>query len=340
MRAEEDLILALEFLAEGENSIIPDELSRNEFASESFRPEIEGFRSEKEHWVAGAGIQALGVGEKISNEQPTGELAVRVYVEKKEMDLDSIENPVEPEVTVPYVGSVRTDVIEIGQLETEQYTAQFRPASPGLSIGHNAMTTSGTFGLLVRLNEDDGKQYILSNSHVIARSGLGQTGDPVWQPGPGDGGTPNDTIASLAAWVPFDFTPAGSPNLVDAAIAKAIDSVTDMIRLIGRPTGVSNQIQRGMLVQKVGRSTNHTWGEVTDVNAKMPLRHNMPGGGSGLVYFRDQVICTRYTFPGDSGSAVLNDANEVVGLHAAGSYTASVFNKIEHVFSLLDLRLA
>ena len=60
----------------------------------------------------------------------------------------------------------------------------------------------------------------------------------------------------------------------------------------------------------------------------------------GMVRYSDQVVCSRYASPGDSGSAILNDQDQVVGLHAAGSFEVSTFNKIEHVFSLLGLALA
>ena len=59
-----------------------------------------------------------------------------------------------------------------------------------------------------------------------------------------------------------------------------------------------------------------------------------------IVRFSDQVICNRYAGPGDSGSAILNARNEVIGLHTSGSMSASIFNKIEHVFSLLKITLA
>jgi V8-like Glu-specific endopeptidase len=58
------------------------------------------------------------------------------------------------------------------------------------------------------------------------------------------------------------------------------------------------------------------------------------------VGFRDQVLCTRYTSGGDSGAAVLNKRRYLVGLHFAGSASASVFNPVRHVFRALDIKLA
>ena len=70
------------------------------------------------------------------------------------------------------------------------------------------------------------------------------------------------------------------------------------------------------------------------------LEYKRPGGGKGRVGFRDQVLCTRYTASGDSGSVVLNDRERIVGLHFAGSPSTSIFNRINHVFQLLDIELA
>ena len=64
----------------------------------------------------------------------------------------------------------------------------------------------------------------------------------------------------------------------------------------------------------------------------LPSRHQFLG-------LRDQVLCTRYTAGGDSGSVVLNSRNRIVGLHFAGSESTSIFNRISHVFTLLDIDL-
>ena len=57
------------------------------------------------------------------------------------------------------------------------------------------------------------------------------------------------------------------------------------------------------------------------------------------VRYADQVLCDRFAGPGDSGSIVLNERNEVVVLCAAGSPSKATFNKIEHVFAALGITL-
>ena len=243
---------------------------------------------------------------------------------------------------MPEIGACDTDVLEIGKVEMEVFTSRQRPAQPGVGLGHFGISV-GTFGCLVKKRGTKGPLYILSNSHVLAKSGTGTIGDVIIQPGRHDGGhRPADNIARLAEWIPFHFSATGYPNLVDAAIAKVKKNlVKEEIRILGRaPAGVSNAIRRGMKVQKVGRTTDYTTGVATDINYRMALRYPRPGGGKGRAGLKDQILCTRYTAGGDSGSAVLNSRGRVVGLHFAGSPSTSIFNRIKNVFQELDIELA
>jgi hypothetical protein len=62
--------------------------------------------------------------------------------------------------------------------------------------------------------------------------------------------------------------------------------------------------------------------------------------GVGKVGFRDQVLCTRYSKPGDSGSLVLDKKTKrAVGLHFAGGPKGSFFNPISEVLRALRIVL-
>ncbi len=94
-----------------------------------------------------------------------------------------------------------------------------------------------------------------------------------------------------------------------------------------------------MQVQKTGRTTDYTVGVIQDIDYRLPLDYKRPGGGTGRVGLRDQVLCTRYTDAGDSGSAVLNMQGKVVGLHFAGSPSTSIFNRIQDVLDALKIEV-
>jgi hypothetical protein len=304
--------------------------------------EAEAARAEASGWVHGEGVQGIGIGDKLSKGEPTGDLALRVYVAKK-MPRAKVENPVPKVVAVPGGGEGITDVIELGQIVPELFSERVRPAMPGCGLGHQAVTV-GTFGCLVKRKGDSRSLYILSNSHVLAHEGLAALGDGILQPGTLDGGSNGDAIGKLTDFVPFDFTDSTFPNLVDAAIAKIRrrDMAHTKLRILNiEPAGVSSTVRRGMHVKKVGRTTDLTTGIITDVDLRLSLSYRRPtGSAKGRVGFRDQVLCTRYSAGGDSGSVILNRSNKIVGLHFAGSPSGSVFNRITHVLELLDIEVA
>ena len=344
MAKEADLILALEFVTEGANAVVPQELLRNAFGLESFQKETEKIRKKSRDWTSGRGIQGVGIGHKISKGKQTEDLSMRVYVERKKA-ASKVKNKVPKTVSVPEVGKIPTDVVEIGKLELETFTDRIRPAIPGSGLGHKDVTV-GTFGCLVTKKGDAyGRQYILSNSHVLADSGVAEIGDEIIQPGKFDGGKlATDVIATLSEFIPFDFS-SGYPNLVDAAIAKVTSSrsVDPEIRIIGvKPKGVSEALSRGMRVKKTGRTTDFTTGVIQDLHyrVRIPYKSSKTNPNARRTAgLKDLVLCSRYTAGGDSGSIVLNDRNYAVGLHFAGSPSTSIFCRIRNVFDLLDIEL-
>jgi hypothetical protein len=108
---------------------------------------------------------------------------------------------------------------------------------------------------------------VLSNNHVLAASDAAALGDPVLQPGPADGGGPDDRIATLAAIEPL---PSDTAGLVDAAVATLDPGIeASPGDLPGGPLATDVPPGPGIdpdeLVEKVGRTTGHTHGRVTAV---------------------------------------------------------------------------
>lgn len=292
-------------------------------------------------WVCESGVQALGIGQKITDGVETGELALRVYVAQKKPK-QKILHAVPKIVPGSEEQAVRTDVIEIGDLGAEMFTGRSVPLAAGVGVGNANDHAVGTLGALVR-RRSDAKLALLSNSHVLARDGLSAPGEDILQPAPGDGGQAGtDRVARLSAVERFEFTTTGFPNLVDAAIAELVGRRTNQraIRLVGQaPTGITKNVRRGMHVRKVGRTSDLTTGIIQDVHFRLhfPLRRS--ANLRARVGFRNQVMCTRFTSPGDSGALVLSSSGRAVGLHFAGSMSASVFNRIDNVLEALDVDL-
>ncbi len=146
-------------------------------------------------------VVGVGVGYKMVGEDKTDELSIIALVREKIPIAGLL-----PEALVPSeLDGVRTDVMEVGDLRPLTLrTDRWRPAPPGVSIGHYKIT-AGTFGAVVR-DKSTGRRLILSNNHVLANSNDSEIGDPILQPGVVDGGQiEQDTIAHLEDYCKIDF---------------------------------------------------------------------------------------------------------------------------------------
>ena len=226
---------------------------------------------------------------------------------------------------------VPVKIIEVGRVRLFlDTTDKWRPAPGGVSLGHPKVT-AGTFACLVTRGSEI---FGLSNNHVIALNWgflrIGERGDPTLQPGPYDGGTEEDAIGELYDWVPVEF---GKLNKVDCAIFKPYkDMVRPEILEVGIPTG-SGLPRVGMKVKKSGRSCHLAYGKIRAIDVTINVL------GFGLCTFKEQFIVKNpFGIPGDSGSAVLDDENRVVGLLFAGSSYCTVCNYAVNVEKELGIK--
>lgn len=299
-------------------------------------------------------VRVVGDGHKIVGGKDTGREAIFVGVSKKLRPEELKKGDVIPSS----LSGIETDVVEVGDIVALR-TTEHRPAPGGVSIGHPEVT-AGTLGMIVKRN---GVRYILSNNHVLANTNNAQVGDKTWQPGRADGGAAESSIGSLLEFVPIAFSEGSTcgvanfvvsianflaqlfgrqtrlraviepVNLVDCAISKPIseDIVSDEILEIGVPNEF-DVVGIGDIVKKSGRTTGLTFGTVIAVNAESKVNY-----GTGTAYFEEQIITSSIAEGGDSGSAVLNESNDVVGLLFAGSDQVTIVNDIFNVIDLLGL---
>lgn len=200
---------------------------------------------------------------------------------------------------------------------------------------------SGTLGALIT---DGTNQYILSNNHVLGRSGQAVAGEDVSQPGLIDN---NCNVATVVA----DFTgfaPLG-PSNVDAAVAQLragqMDS-TGFIEDIGVPSSTIVSPSVGLSVAKSGRTTGFTTGSITSINTSVTVAYNATCGGGGKrtnVTYTNQIVISPGTFSagGDSGSLITtnNASHNPVGLLFAGSSSSTIANPIGEVLTKLGTAL-
>ncbi|MCF6158668.1 MAG: hypothetical protein E3K32_08880 [wastewater metagenome] len=309
-----------------------------------------------------ANVVGMGVGVKWKKGHPTGEPALLVLVTQK-LEKDQLS----PADVVPTkLAEMQTDVLAIGYPfagegdlfagGTQTLANRIRPAKGGYSVGHFKIT-AGTIATCVYDILPGGtvsppapgigvppRYYILSNNHVLANGNDSSLGDPILQPGPFDGGVdPADRIARLSRFIPITFEPpvprTQHNNLVDAAIAEGnFHGLDREIHWIGHVRGWRRKanVAVGSIVQKTGRTTNYTTGQITAINATIDVGF----GGGRVARFKDQIITTNISAGGDSGSLVTTLDDVAVGLLFAGSSTATIINQIENVRSLLKVEVA
>lgn len=211
-----------------------------------------------------------------------------------------------------------------------------RPVPIGVSAGQ-VDVTAGTIGARVRSGD---RVFALSNNHVFANKNQANAGDAILQPGRIDGGNaPADAIARLHDFEPIRFClpfPACPDNRIDAAIAATTTAqlgVATPPEGYGAPRSEPAPAKLGMAVQKYGRTTGHTTGRITGLNATVNV-----GFRDGTARFTGQIVIARSGFsgPGDSGSLIVSagasgQSRRPVGLLFAGSDASTLANPIEAV---------
>jgi hypothetical protein len=223
-------------------------------------------------------------------------------------------------------------------------------------LNGEAICYTGTLGGLVK-NTATQEIFFLSNNHILAKENMpdlpANTGDPfldsvladdgakVIQVGLFDKagacvvGDDADVVGFTEHWVDLQLDPTFNPanfftlpvNLVDAAIASITGpqdvDVDGTIHNIGTVSGTTTAANVGMPVQKMGRSSDRTFGIVTAINVVLLVQYD---GGFGRFdnQIEIQSNCNSpFSLPGDSGALILNVPNasdrQVVGLLFAGS---------------------
>ncbi len=285
------------------------------------------------------GVQAVDIGPKIVGGKKTGELAIRVYVaEKKDVppkqripeEIDGVStdviqlkfklNAFVPVVDIaPRVDATRYGTIKGGMSVGPCRSVFLEPPDVPVAGNYNVV---GTLGALV-IDNESGDRWALTNFHVAAVTDGWSVGDSMAQPGLPDGGAcPADGIGDLRRAVIAGTTGAGGPG-VDGAVIRLASRPTDCSILeIGDVEGTAVATD-GMAVRKRGRTTELTFGSVESTTLTVTVPY---GDGIGGVTLEDQILIevneaqsATFGISGDSGSAVVNEDNRIVGLYFAGN---------------------
>jgi hypothetical protein len=302
------------------------------------------------------GVVGVDIGEKVTAGRRTGQVGIVVSVRHKVPAAR-----LRPEDLVPAeIDGVATDVVAddvVLHRALLAVDAEFPPPRGGerhhdvvggISVGPwrtvvlappdapraGEYAIVGTLGALAV--DRDGNVMGLTTFHAACVDDAWSIGDVMVHPSRVDGGSClEDVVGALCR--------AALSGSVDAAavVVPRPRSWRPSIVGIGAVTG-SASAARGTVVRKRGRTTGLTTGRVASVDATVLLDYR---DGLGVRVLRDQLriesVGGMMGDHGDSGSAVVDPDNRVVGLYVAGNTSGTVVfaSPIGKVLEELDVDL-
>ncbi len=276
--------------------------------------------------LARPGVVMVGLGSKEVGGEPTGELAIKVFVKVKRAPGDVPAGDLIPAT----IEGVPTDVIESGEIHLaaeppsgaiitseDMDSTRYRPLTGGGRIRREGSEWSGTIGCFLVNPGDLSKVYGLTNYHVVNGDDvqvpvLGAS--PVGQPS-GSGSVTHccsDIFGKFAGGTKNEDRDEALIQL-DAGIQWRAE-ITEIGVVAGKHTLTqADATPQTYKVRKRGARTLLTGGVVRALYGTSHEADNLvaikpnpnPAAGTQTVFFDHE---------GDSGAALVNDGGEVVGL--------------------------
>jgi hypothetical protein len=305
------------------------------------------------------GVVGVDIGEKVTAGRRTGQIGIVVYVRQKSpaarlraADLVPAEiEGIATDVVADDVVLHRALLARDAEFPSARGAERHRDVLGGISMGPwrtvvlappdaprpGEYTIVGTLGALVTDRAGNGQVMGLTTFHAACVDDAWSVGDEMVHPSRVDSGVrPGDMVGTLCR--------AALSGSVDGAAVLLTPkrSYRPSIVDIGAVTG-SVVATRGTVVRKRGRTTGLTTGRITSVDATVLTDYR---DGLGVRVLRDQLrievvgggVMGDY---GDSGAAVVDPDNRVVGLYVAGnpSGTVAFASPIGKVLDELDVDL-
>ncbi len=241
------------------------------------------------------------------------------------------------------------------------------PTPLGVSGGNASDSVAGSCcsgGTLGSLVSRGGNLYILSNSHVLARTDMASLGDSIIQPGLFDAScstSGTNSVATLSQFVNLESSSASSP--IDAALAMVsagrVDTSGKILQLGGTinssgepadgaphagsgvaPTLYESDGVTALKVAKSGRATGLTCSSISAINVTASVTYDKTcsGGAQFQKTYTDLVVVSGADFSaqGDSGALIVTQgAADPIALLFASSDTVSLGSPVADVLSAL-----
>ena len=305
------------------------------------------------------GVIAVDIGFKQTGGRLTDTLSFIVYVAEKKNEKD-----LHPEHIIPReMHGVRTDVVKIAKSGRATATlpdnTKYRPIKGGIQIGNGVKDSSGFthFGTIgcFATRDSDSSIVGLSNLHVMFAAGahgeIGaeHNGSKMGQPEYWESCycCDCDLIGNIISGIRDGVIDAAICTLNgDVAKANEIEEIGNVAG--SAPTvnvgGIITSVRIGDPVKKRGRTTGLKTGTVQSINYALDV-DGTPFAGQ--LHITPDNPGERFFDRGDSGSALVNSSNQVVGLMFAFPFASGttdpdgtgVAGKVHEVMSRLHISI-
>ncbi len=267
----------------------------------------------KEELMRLPNVVNVAVGLKETAGKLTDEIVFQIFVREKVQ-----ENALQPEQIIPKeIKGYKTDVIILPKAKKRIDSSEHRPIKGGIQIG-NGKGHVGTLGCFARLVADD-TLVLLTNHHVLYDDGA-VAGEKIGQP------DIDNQCCCCCAYVDGEvgiiLNPSFDNESVDCAIASVNAGIaTDIIlnnsmtttelRILGTEPAVV-----GDTVRKIGSTSGLTTGTVNSITGPTEEKEDQ-------IFIRPVEAETftestngkkAFSDLGDSGSIIINEENNIVGL--------------------------
>jgi hypothetical protein len=257
------------------------------------------------------GVVAVEIGIKERGGDLTDVLSFRVYVTRKVP-----EDQLTPDQIIPdQIMGVKTDVIEHDVPTITFDTSKYRPLKGGIQIDNEEPSGQGTLGCIAKVNGTN-EVVVLTNAHVVQVGGAS---------GSIEMGQPEYVDCCCCSCDEIGFSASADQKLdgtMDAAIVHLKSGVgaDNLIRMLntdgsdGVVQGSANAAVSTDTVVKVGRTSDKTQGTVVSIT------HSTLAGSDGTPARTNQILIkpntgtTLFQDFGDSGSALVDKDNKVIGV--------------------------
>lgn len=280
------------------------------------------------------GVHSVGIGGRMRAGQPTGELVIKVLVARKRP-----RGEVDPAGLIPgEFEGVPTDVEEcppfapravpgkpaftdLSQAYLQGDRDRERPVRGGTHLECKHASSAGTLGFLARVPADPKRIMAVTNHHVLFDAVAPTLGAPVGQP------EPNDSCTKCCRGLIGTCVASHYDNDVDAALIQLDPELEWLaeIKEVGFVRGghdlTTTEAQTQLYpIRMRGRTLGLVGGTLVSINTTGTMGGRNYTNGIVIKPNPDASVTSPVFFGdfGDSGSALVNDNNEVVGLYTGG----------------------